>query len=122
MSPALKNGILLVVLIGALGTAVYMFARGSKESKVDDTQQSQTKWICTKCSKLYSLSAADLEAWRKDPQHSDPKLPGVYKCETCGTFTLVRATKCPQHKEWYPIRDVDTGVTLGCPKCAKEVQ
>ena len=110
MSPAVKNILMLVVLLGALVGAGFFFTHSKKERTYPDDPSLATQWICTKCSNLVSLTPARYKEWAssKDKIRRDPNYPGrlfVFWCDKCNDFTLVRAGKDSKSGEWYPTTD-----------------
>ena len=103
MSPTVKNVLLLLVLVGALGTAGYMFiSRSSEDSQIPDNQESTTRWMCDQpgCDYDVALTAREKDAWIKSDDHVR-RGPGsgkqtVFWCEQCEKFTVVRAKKDKQ--------------------------
>ena len=104
MSPAVKNGGLLAALVVIVVAAGIFFTRGKKEGELP-TDTGITHWICEKCKKHTELSPAKYQEWFGDAAHrrSDPnfttKMP-VFWCESCQTFTVVRADKDRKTGEW----------------------
>jgi len=96
MSPGLKNGILVVVLILIVAGAAWFFAKGDEERDLPDTDASVTTWKCFKCGKDIKLTAKQLDEWshnpdkvRFDPDKSAKQM--VFKCPDCQTFDVVRS-------------------------------
>lgn len=114
MSPAVKNGLMLVVLVGALALAGFFFNRSNKESVYPDDKSMATQWICAKCQKHYELTPAQYKEWidSKDKVRRDPNYPGrlvVFWCNDCSAFTVVRATIDRKTMTWSPSFDPSTG-------------
>jgi hypothetical protein len=115
MSPAAKNGVMLVVLVGALALAGVFFTRSRRES-VYPTTGGETHWICTKCQKHITLSPAEWKDWleSKDKVRHDPNYPGrlvVFWCPDCKDYTVVRAVIDPKTGTWYPSTDTSGNPT-----------
>jgi hypothetical protein len=110
MSPAVKNGLMLVVLVGALALAGFFFNRSNKESVYPDDKSMATQWICAKCQKHYGLTPAQYKEWidSKDKVRRDPNFPGklvVFWCDDCQAFSVVRAAIDRKTMTWYPAHD-----------------
>ena len=129
MSSAVKNGLMLVVLVGALALAGVFFTRGNKERTYPDDKSMATQWICAKCQKHYELTPAQYKDWidSKDKVRRDPNFPGrlvVFWCSDCSAFSVVRATIDRKTMNWSPSVDPFTGEAQGAagkptPKGAK---
>jgi hypothetical protein len=104
MSPAIKNGLLLVVLVAILGLAGWFFTKGRKESIYPDDPNTVTEWMCGKCAKHYPLTAAKYKGWleSKDKVSREPGVTAVtFWCEDCKEFKVVRARVDQETREWY---------------------
>ena len=116
MSPAAKNGAMLVVLVGALVAAGFFFTRSKKDRVYPDDKSLATQWICTKCDKHFELTPAVYNEWResKDKIRRDPNFTGrlmVFWCPDCSAFTVVRAVIDRKTMTWYPQTDVEGNPT-----------
>ncbi len=123
MSSAMKNVLLLVLLLGVAGLAGWFFVRGDPEKKLPDTAESATQWICVQCKKKIDLTARQFEEWRKSPDkiRRDPNYDAsqvVFWCDDCKKFSVVRAFFCREHNLWYWTKDPE-GRTGSCPECEK---
>jgi hypothetical protein len=112
MSPVAKNGVMLVVLVGALAAAGLFFTRSKKDRVYPDDPSLSTKWICTKCDKHIELTPAEYKEWidSKDKIRRDPNYAGarviVFWCPDCAEFSVVRAVIDRKDMTWYPQTDV----------------
>ncbi len=116
MSPAAKNGVMLVVLVGALAAAGLFFTRAKKDRVYPEDKSLATQWICTKCEKHYDLTPATYKEWMdsKDKIRRDPNYPGrlvVFWCNDCQAFTVVRAVIDRKTMTWYPQTDAEGNIT-----------
>lgn len=121
----MKNIVMLVVLLGAIGAGVYMMMSGDPETKAAAKQDTTVGYMCAECGEVVMLTAAEIDEWIKDPDHTrydegQGSRDVVFKCPACGKFSVVRARMCPRHKERYLASDPVAGVKLDCPKCVKE--
>ncbi len=123
MSPAIKNILLLVVLLGVLGAAGWFFVRGDPEKEYPTEASSNTMWKCTKCGWEVELTAAEVQDWlNSDDKVRKDRSMGritVFWCPQCQEFTVVRAEKCSRHNIYFCTKTVD-GTRLDCPKCVEE--
>lgn len=128
--PKWSKNLLLAVLIAVLGgLAAWRLVATTQPAEYPDAPASTTAWMCEACGHLVHLTARQRDAWSRSKDHvrhgvsEGPMMPGarqtVFKCDACGAFGLVRARECPQHHEWYIVRD-SGGHLVGCPKCAEE--
>lgn len=118
-----KNGILaaVIVVVGAL--AVWRFVVVGSGEHHPDTDETRTHWMCEECGYMVALTAKERDEWT----HSDRARPAtkrgdkrtVYRCPECGTYTMVRARKCPRHGNWY-VETRSDGSYAGCPLCREE--
>jgi hypothetical protein len=94
MSPAVKNGVLLAVLIVAVGAAGLMFSRSNKANQYP-TDGPKTRWMCDTCGKQITLNPAEYKDWydSKDKRRRDPNFgpESVFWCDQCKKFSVVRA-------------------------------
>ncbi|MBP7748302.1 MAG: hypothetical protein KA383_19475 [Phycisphaerae bacterium] len=104
MSPAVKNGILLAVLLVVLGGAAFFFTRKDKETSYPTTGY-ETTWMCEKCGKHFELSPAQYKDWvdSKDKMRRDSNYPPrltVFWCDNCQAYSVVRAVVNKATGEW----------------------
>ena len=101
MSPTVKNGLLLVVLLAILGLAGWVFSRGRKETTYPNDPATVTAWMCTKCGKHIELTAAKYHDWAdsKDKVQYQNRI-AVFLCPDCKEFMVRRAFINPQTGEW----------------------
>lgn len=124
MSPAMKNGVLFGIIVIGGAIAVWRFTSTSREESMPDTAATTTEWICDKCGLIIHLTAKQRDDMRKDPNKTrygaeyDAKQT-VFKCEKCGTFSVVRARRCSVHNVWFYPRD-SNGTPSNCPQCPKD--
>ena len=109
MSPTLRNGLLLVLLIAILGAAGWLFTRGKKETVLPKTGW-ETHWMCEKCHRHFDLSPQQSREWMesKDKIRRDPNFPAsliVFWCPDCKAYSVVRAQIDPANDEWIIQRD-----------------
>jgi hypothetical protein len=104
MSPALKNGLLLALVVVVLGGGWFVY---SKRTKPDDTSDpgTVTHWMCDKCGKHIDLTFKLYDEWRNstDKIRRDPKYKGrqvVFLCPDCKTYTVVGANVDPATSKW----------------------
>jgi hypothetical protein len=110
MSPAAKNGLMLVVVLAVLGGAGLLYSTRSSKEHTYPTTGSETQWICSKCQKHYPLSPAQWKDWMdsKDRVRRDPNFPGklvVFWCDDCKEFSVVRARVDRKTLEWFASTD-----------------
>ena len=117
MSPAVKNGMLLVVLLAVVGVAFYFFSSGDSERGYDDTDESKTTWVCVKTGYVVELTSRQVNEWQES---SDKVLRGtggkqtIFWCPETQDYTLVRAQWCKDDNKYFPKKDLD-GNSLNCP-------
>ena len=110
MSPAVKNVLLLGVVVVVLIGAAFMFRSRTKDRSYPDDPKLRTQWICEKCSKHFELTPAVSHDWEtsKDKIRRDPNYPAsviVFWCPDCSTFSVVRARVNKGTGEWTFTRD-----------------
>jgi hypothetical protein len=125
MSPAVKNVIMLVVLVGVVILAGWFFVKGDPESELsDDMDTSRTDWVCTKCGNHIQLTAADVKDWTESPEKckKDPDTRMyLFWCDQCTDHTVVRGQWCADDNIWYPRCDLQ-GNPLNCPAWEKDLE
>lgn len=101
MSPALKNGLMLVVLVAILGLAGWMFTKGRKETTYPNDPNTVTAWMCGKCGKHFELTAAKYKDWADSKDKVQyQKQKAVFWCPDCKEFTVLRTWVDGQTGEW----------------------
>ncbi len=110
MSPAVRNGLLLLVLVVVIGLAGFFLYRGGAGSSAPSSVESQTHWIDVKTGKVWHLSAREREAWDKEPnkRRRDPKYDVhqiVYFNSETNAYTICGAEKDAVTGEWYALSD-----------------
>ena len=101
MSPVLKNGLMLVVLVAILGLAGWFFTKGRKDTTYPNDPSTITAWMCEKCGKHIELTAAKYKDWtdsKDKSQVTNGKLS--FLCPDCKEFTVKRAWVDQQTGEW----------------------
>ncbi len=125
MSPAMKNVLLLTIVLVALGGALWWTLHKRAEEVIPDDPNVNTKWMCEKCGWHTALTDRQLEDWRQTPgklrreRTSVLSKQMVFLCPTCNTYTVVGALECKVHKNWYCAIS-SQGQVLDCPQCTKE--
>ncbi len=114
MSPAVKNGILLVVLLGVVITAGYFFTKGSPDETLPDDDASATTWICVNDSHIEKLTAKGVEEWMKTKMERSGRRMMVFMCPECNEYSIVRAQWCEEDDKFIPKTDLE-GNSLLCP-------
>ena len=101
MSPAVRNGVLMGVVVVVIVIAGYRFSRGAKESALPrDT--GFTNWMCDTCGDRVRLSIAELDEWMFDTKKREVGRPDVvFWCSKCQKFSVVSADVDPTTGEWY---------------------
>ncbi len=120
MSGIVKIGVITLVVLAGVGFFVW---RKTTPDKLPNTSESVTHWLCDKCGNHVELTASQVAQWCNDGKHIDRRGGGRqqmrFLCEKCGTFTLSRATECPEHKIWFAAVD-SNDQPQQCPQCAKK--
>lgn len=119
MSPAIKNTILGVVAVLAVGYAIYRFTQ-SGQPEIPASEQSITVWRCWETGDIFRWNAKQVNERMTDPEWArhDPKFPAkllVFKNPNTGDFTVVSAKRCRATKEWICEVNPYTGETQYCP-------
>ncbi|MBK9118104.1 MAG: hypothetical protein IPM18_00635 [Phycisphaerales bacterium] len=118
MNPALKNGILIVVLLLVVGLAFYFYSRNTGEEALPTSDEYATHWMDEETEERFSLSPAELRKWQTTPgklRAPDDSAGGgvmamgptqmVFKNDSTGKYSIVRATIHGPTGKWYIERD-----------------
>lgn len=124
MSPAVKNVIMLVVLVLVVILAGWFFVRGDKESGYSgNLEESGTPWVCVKCGDHMLLSAQGVQEWMNSPDKCKKDSGSkriVFWCEKCQDFTVVRGQWCEEDNIYYPLKDLQ-GNWMNCPSVQRQL-
>lgn len=119
---AIKNTILWVVLLLALGGVTWRFF-GDRSEPLPDTPESTTVWVCETCGHTEELTAKQLAEARSKAEVSRSMQEGnrrtstretLLLCPECKTLTMACGNKCTVCGKG--ILGGESGM---CPTCAK---
>ena len=121
MSPAVKNGLLIVLILAAVGLAAWQMSRPSDDERAPDTPDTRTAWMCATCGRIERWTARQVEDNLATPgraQFGDEvgARQTRFYCDTCQSFTILRADWCGFHQRYY-LTVAPDGRPLGCPDC-----
>jgi LPXTG-motif cell wall-anchored protein len=119
MSPALKNGLMLVGLVAILGLAAWFFTKGRKETTYPNDPNTTTAWMCEKCGKHIELTASKYKDWADSKDKSEFKNGRQsFLCPDCKEFTVKRAWIDQETGEW-SVPGAAAKAKAGVPKKPK---
>ena len=126
MSPAVKNVVLLVVIVAVLVVAGMFMFRGGKERSYPDDPASITHWMDFETGELFHLTAAELEDWRGDPnKRRSVKESGsrqmVFFNPATNDYTICGAKKDKKTGEWFCPMGPD-GTAYAAPSRSEDME
>jgi hypothetical protein len=104
MRKTLRCAVLATAILGASGLAC-----SSKSSSVDTSGVDGYPVVCKQCGHNFVIPLDKLTSYPAGPNGEG------FKCEKCGQFAAMRATKCVKCNKWY----VAEGRGMPCPYCSK---
>jgi len=113
----LKTGILIAVIVAALGGAGYMTWSGGRSTDQPDTPASAAPYMCQDCGSPFELTPAALVQLGKEGGIESSRGGRMaIRCPKCGKLAGRPALKCPNDGTIFPMQG-ENGQPTKCPQC-----